>query len=79
MSFAMMVVAGFGVALLATGLYYQLRKQQLKSDPLLITTCYMWGVLNIAACLISQAPSATNELPQIVEASTVPIVLAQHQ
>ena len=56
MSLAMMIVALFGATLIAVGIYYQVRKSQLNSDPVLITTCYLWGILNIGACMISQAP-----------------------
>ncbi len=42
----------FGLGLLATGLYYQLRRKALHSDPILIAVCYVWGGLNIAACLV---------------------------
>mgnify|MGYP000162105889 CR=1 FL=1 len=56
MSLALIIVALFGATLIAVGLYYQVRKSQLKSDPVLITTCYLWGILNIGACIISQAP-----------------------
>lgn len=52
----MIIVAIFGVTLIAVGLYYQVKKTQLNSDPVLITTCYLWGILNIGACFISQAP-----------------------
>lgn len=56
MSLAMMIVALFGATLIAVGLYYQVKKNQLNSDPVLITTCYLWGILNIGACIVSQAP-----------------------
>ena len=31
------------VALLGAGLYYQLRRQELQSDPVLIRSCYLGG------------------------------------
>lgn len=46
------LLALIGVGLIITGLYYQLRSKALGSDPILITSCYAWGGLNIAACLL---------------------------
>jgi hypothetical protein len=46
------LLALLGVGLIITGLYYQLRSKALSSDPILITTCYVWGGLNIATCLL---------------------------
>lgn len=36
-------VLAFGLALLATGAWYHLNHERLKADPLLITSCYVWG------------------------------------
>ncbi len=43
------LVVLFGAALIVTGLVYHLELIKMKSDPLLITVCYVWGGLNIAA------------------------------
>jgi hypothetical protein len=40
-----------GIVLVITGAYYHVNRKKLASDPLLITTCYAWGSLNIAACI----------------------------
>lgn len=71
MSLALMIVALFGVTLIAVGLYYHIKKNQLNSDPVLITTCYLWGIVNIGACMISQAPQPhqTVEMAASSEAS----------
>ena len=51
MSLAAIIITVFGVGLIATGLYYQLKRKQLNSDPVLITACYVWGGVNIVSCL----------------------------
>lgn len=52
MSLLMIAIALFGAGLIATGLFYQFKRQQLNSDPVLITACYIWGGVNIASCLV---------------------------
>lgn len=52
MTLTYLLVLLFGLTLLAVGLYYQLNKVKLKSDPILITACYVWGGFNIAACML---------------------------
>ena len=42
------LVVLFGIGLVVTGLVYQLEYIKMKSDPLLITACYVWGGFNIA-------------------------------
>ena len=49
LTFALVLLSG--LALLMTGLYYHLNKVKLKSDPLLIAACYVWGGVNVAACM----------------------------
>ena len=46
------IVALFGIGLLLTGAYYQFNREQLQSDPVLISACYLWGGINIAACML---------------------------
>ena len=51
MTLAYAFISVSGAALVLTGLYFQLYKKKLNSDPVLITACYVWGGLNIAACM----------------------------
>lgn len=46
------VVAVFGLVLLVTGAYFQLNRAKLHSDPVLISACYLWGGVNLAACML---------------------------
>lgn len=39
----MATVMVVGVALLATGAWFHLNHERLKADPVLITSCYLWG------------------------------------
>lgn len=60
MTLAYALVFITGVILLAIGLVFQLNKQRLKSDPVLIAGCYAWGGLNLLACY---SPELFNALP----------------
>jgi hypothetical protein len=51
MSLAAIIITAFGIGLIVTGLYYQLKRKQLNSAPVLITVCYVWGGANIVSCL----------------------------
>lgn len=46
------IVAVFGIGLLLTGAYFHLNRKTLQSDPVLISACYLWGGINIAACML---------------------------
>ena len=43
------VVTALGLALIAAGAWYQINRVRLKSDPVLITSCYLWGGALVAA------------------------------
>ena len=52
MAVVMILVALFGIGLIATGVFYQVNRSTLMSDPILIATCYVWGGINIVACVV---------------------------
>ena len=39
----MTVVVATGLGLIGAGLWYQLNRERLKADPVLIHSCYLWG------------------------------------
>ena len=45
------IVVGMGLCLIAAGAWYQLNRRQLGADPVLITSCYLWGGALLAANL----------------------------
>ncbi|WP_157117958.1 hypothetical protein [Oceanicoccus sagamiensis] len=52
MTLLTILVLLFGTGLIATGLFYHLKRRTLNSDPILIATCYVWGGVNIAVCIL---------------------------
>lgn len=51
MTIMTVVVLALGLALIAAGAWYQLNRQKLSADPVLITSCYVWGGALVAANL----------------------------
>lgn len=46
-----LVVLAMGLTLIAAGAWYQMNRAKLGSDPVLITSCYLWGGALVAANL----------------------------
>lgn len=53
MLLAYAVVITMGLALITTGLIYWVKKEALKSDPILIASCFGSGAFLIASSLVS--------------------------
>jgi len=45
------VVLVLGLTLIAAGAWFHLNRRKLASDPVLITSCYLWGGALVAANL----------------------------
>lgn len=45
------VVLTMGLALIGAGAWYQIHRDTLEADPVLITSCYLWGGALLAANL----------------------------
>lgn len=41
----MALVFATGLGLIATGVWYQVHRDRLQSDPVLIQSCYLWGAV----------------------------------
>ncbi len=51
MTIMTVVVLVLGLTLIAAGAWFQLNRRKLASDPVLITSCYLWGGALVAANL----------------------------
>lgn len=52
MTLAYLIAGGMGVYLLGSGAYYHVHREMLQADPVLISACYLFGALAVAACLV---------------------------
>lgn len=48
----MTVVLATGLGLVGAGVWYQLNRERLKADPVLIHSCYLWGGVLLVSNLV---------------------------
>lgn len=49
---AYVLVLVVGLGLMMSGLVYQVQRERLHADPVLVNSCYLFGGLLVASCLV---------------------------